>query len=238
MSLAGGKEMIELNEADFADASAAMEHWQQFPPSVISHHGEACCQIAREWILAMDYSQLNAGNTLTGPRWLRHRYAWGPSNWPLHWCEAVKRKTLDCGALAALAHEVFTARGVRSYPAQLIQQYSEHATCQWRERWQGEECSAQWIKEDLIYHEGCAVAVKENEIKIWDASAGWWINSKQFGGYGGLLALRVFAPDAESSRIFKWDAHSIAPNRWQKIKRAQSDFAESFRVASAGQGAG
>ncbi len=224
MSLAEGNEMIEINETDFVDVSAAIEKWRDFPPSVISHHGKQCCHIAREWILSMDYSQLNAGNPLTGPRWLRQRYTWGPSSWPLHWCEAVERKTLDCGALAALAQEVFTSRGVKSYPAQFIQQYSVDATRQWHKRWDADASSIHWIREDLIYHEGCAVAVRDDEIKIWDASAGWWVNPKQFGGYGGLLVLRVFTTPPDSPPSFNWSAHSIIPNQWQKIERARGDF--------------
>lgn len=225
MSLAEDK-LIEVNETDFIDASAAIEKWQHFPASFISHHGTPCCDIAREWMLAMDYSQLSAGNTLTGPRWLRNKYQWGPSSWPLFWCEAAEQKTLDCGALAALAHEIFVARGVRSFPAQLIHQYSEHATSQWYKGWKGDETSVHWIKEDLIYHEGCAVITRDNEIKVWDATATWWINPKQFGGYAGALALRVLAPQGNSSpSVFNWGAHRIVPNQWQKLARARADFA-------------
>jgi hypothetical protein len=225
MSLAEGNELIEVNETDFADADAAMRVWQDFPPSVISHHGGLCCQVAREWILSMDYSQLNGGNPLTGPRWLRLKYMWGPSTWPIHWCEAVEKKTLDCGALAALSQEVFAGRGVRCYPAQLIQQYTEDATRQWCKRWDTDEISMRWIKEDLIYHEGCAVAARGDELMLWDPSAGWWIKPEQPGGYGGLLAVRIFSTQGEPSHGFKWGAHRIAPNQWQKIERTRGDFA-------------
>ncbi|HVG18747.1 MAG TPA: hypothetical protein VNI02_06810 [Blastocatellia bacterium] len=224
MSLVEGSELIEINGSDFADASAAMLVWQHFPASVISHHGEQCCQVAREWTLSMDYSQLSAGNPLTGPRWLRQKYTWGPSSWPIHWCEAVEQKTLDCGALAAMAQEVFAARGVRSFPAQLIQQYTEDATRQWCKRWDSDEISMHWIKEDLIYHEGCAVVLRGDELKIWDPSAGWWIKPEQPGGYGGLIALRIFTPQTDSHINFKWGAHRIAPNQWQKIARSSGDF--------------
>ncbi|HEX8138169.1 MAG TPA: hypothetical protein VF544_11310 [Pyrinomonadaceae bacterium] len=224
MSLAEGKALIEVNEADFVDTTAAVECWQHFPASVILHHGKRCCRIAREWIFSMDYSQLNGESALAGPRWIRLKYKWGPSKWPLIWCEAVEQKSLDCGALAAIAQEVFTARGVRSYPAQLVQQYDEDTTRHWQGKWSAEEASVHWIKEDLIYHEGCAVVSRGDEIKVWDASAGWWINPKQFGGYGGLLLLRVFAPQADASALFKWGQHTIAPNRWQKIERARRDF--------------
>lgn len=221
MSLAEAK-LIELNESAFVDVVAAIEYWNHFPVSAISHHGRRCCRIAREWIFSTDYSQLNGENFLAGPRWLRQRFAWGPSPWPIRWCEAVERKTLDCGAHAALAHEVFTARGVKSFPAQFIQQFSDNATRQWSCKWRTEGNSAHWIKEDLIYHEGCAVVVRENEIRLWDPSAGWWVNPKQAGGYGGLLALRLFSTHADDPSEFVWATHRIRPNHWQKIGRERA----------------
>ncbi|HEX8163439.1 MAG TPA: hypothetical protein VF538_16325 [Pyrinomonadaceae bacterium] len=223
MSLA--EDRIEFDETDFADTRSAMEKWEHFPASTISHHGEQCCRIAREWLLSTDYSQLNAGDPHTGPRWLRLKYAWGPSRWPIHWCEAVERKTLDCGALAALAQELFAARGVRSYPAQFIQQYTDDAARQWSSRWDGDEVPAHWIKEDLIYHEACAVEVRDKEIRLWDPTAGWWVNPKQSGGYGGLLALRFFAPQAGPAAEFVWGTRRVSPNRWQKIGRERGQLA-------------
>ena len=225
MSLAEDRVIIQVDETDFIDINGAIEKWEDFPFSVITHHGKRCCSIAREWIFSMDYSQLNGGNLLMGPRWLRHKFKWGPSLWPLRWCEAVEQEMLDCGAHASLAHEVFNARGVRSYPAQFIQQFSEDATRQWCEKWSCDGASVHWVKEDLIYHEGCAVVVADNEIKVWDPSAGWWVNPKQFGGYGGLLAIRVFTGHGEPSPgALRWGTHRIAANRWQKIERARGDF--------------
>ncbi|HEX8456298.1 MAG TPA: hypothetical protein VF656_03170 [Pyrinomonadaceae bacterium] len=223
MSLAEDKELIEVNETDFVDTRAAIEKWRDFPHSTILHHGRLCCRIAREWIFSTDYTQLNGEHPLTGPRWIRQKWTWGPSSWPISWCEAVERKTLDCGALAALAQEVYTARGVTSYPAQFIQQYSEDSVLHWQKKWNGEEVSTHWINEDLIYHEGCAVVAGNGEIKLWDASAGWWVNPKQFGGYGGLLVLRICAPPSVAG-AFAWGTHRVVPNQWQKIERARGDF--------------
>ncbi|MFL6228384.1 MAG: hypothetical protein ACJ741_06360 [Pyrinomonadaceae bacterium] len=225
MSSAVDKGLIEINEADFVDAEGALRTWQDWPASALSHHDAACCRVAREWVVMTDYAQLGGESVLAGPRWIRHRYPWGPSRWPMHWCEAVRRKTLDCGALAALAHEVFLERGVRSFPAQFVQQFSEDAARDWQRRWEGEQAPAGWIKEDLIYHEGCAVITNGDEIKVWDASAGWWVNPRQFGGYGALLAVRIFGPQAEPGAAYRWGAHRIAPNVWQKLDRSRGDFA-------------
>lgn len=230
MSSAGGEQtMIEINETSFADVAAAIGRWQHSPASSISHHGEQCCRIAREWVLAMDRSQLNGAPSLTGPRWLRQKYKWGPSRWPIHWCEAVGKKTLDCGALAALAHEVFLARGVKSYPAQFIQQFSDRDTCHWQRNWDGEQCSANWIEDELIYHEGCAVVVSGQEIKFWDSTASWWFNPRHVGNYHGLLAVRLFAPPAESHEDFRWGLHTVAPNQWQRLGKV---YAVAARPAS------
>jgi hypothetical protein len=175
-----------------------------------------CCEIAREWLNAMDYSNLNGGSVLTGPRWIRQRYGWGPTKWQIHWCEVVRQTSLDCGAQAALANEVFASRNVKSYPVQLVQEFSIDATNQWAHKWTGAEISDFWINENLIYHEGCAVETGcgDNEIKFWDASAAWWINPKQSSGYGGLRAVRLFADD---STEFKWGEHRIKTNQWQEI---------------------
>ena len=196
---------------------AVFEKWEHFPLSKFSHHGAVCCETAREWLFAMDFSQLSGASVLTGPRWIRQKYNWGPTKWQIYWCEAIEQKSLDCGAQAALAHKVFSARGVRSYQVQLVQQYSRQTTDQWAKTWEGEYTSLYWIKDDLIYHEGCAVLVSEDEIKLWDASSGWWINPAQCDGYGGLRAVRLcVVPDDVS--VFKWGKHRITANRWQKIE--------------------
>lgn len=200
-----------------AAAKTVFEKWRDFPFSRISHHGQICCETAREWLNAMDFSNLNGDSILTGPRWIRQRYDWGPTKWQVYWCEAVCKKSLDCGAQAALALEVFKTRGVKTYPAQLVQEFSRDATNQWAHKWNAAETSRFWINENLIYHEGCAVETgNDTEIKLWDASAAWWINPKQSGGYGGLRAARLFASNDDAPE-FKWGEHRIAANVWQEM---------------------
>jgi len=225
--------VLDLDEAVPFDLEAGVANWQHFPASSISHHGLACCEVAREWILGMDFSQLNSGNALTGPRWLRKKFKWGPSQWPIHWCEAVREKTLDCGALAALSHELFLARGVRSFSAQFILEFNDVSTSHWTQTWGAAGSCAPWISEGLIYHEGCAVAVGDHEIKLWDATATWWINPKQFGGYAGLLAARVFDPEALTPAVFTWGAHRVPANAWHKVERAKADFAKPNPIRKA-----
>ena len=190
--------------------------WQDFPISRISHHGGLCCEASREWLTAMDYSQLNAGSKLSGPRWIPQRYSWGPTKWPIHWCEALDQKSLDCGAQSALSLEIFKARGVRSFQVQLVQEFSNETTRQWAEKWSKDETSTFWIDKNLIYHECCAILTGENTLKLWDGSAGCWINSKQFQGYGTLRALRLIDKSGTTTS-FKWGDHTIHANNWQEI---------------------
>jgi hypothetical protein len=197
----------------------ASERWQHFPYSCFSHHNAACCEVAREWIIANDFAQLNGGDLKTGPRWLRQKYEWGPSTWPMHWCEVVERDVIDCGAHAALAHEAFTARGVTAFRAQFVQIYSADATAQWRKKWGDEKVSDHWLTDDAIYHEGNALLVGDDEVKLWDASAGWWINARQAGGgYGSLAAVRIFANGQWGGGDgFRWGDHRIKPNEWHQL---------------------
>lgn len=217
MFLAEVKAGPDVRDPRTRDVGAAIDKWRTWPASTLSHHGRACCAVAREWVLGTDYSQLSAGNRLTGPRWLCHRYKWGPSPWPLHWCEAVTRETLDCGALAALSHEVFSARGVRSFPVQLIQRFDEQAARHWRETWAEERVATLWIEDDLVYHEGCAVLVRDDEIKLWDSSIGCWIDPRQPGGYGALLAVRILDTQGIGPTGLTWGAQRIVPNEWRMV---------------------
>ena len=219
MYLAAAEKRFDLIEAA-REPSRCSAKWQDFPHSVLAHHGEACCDVAREWVLAMDFAQLNGSDLASGPRWMRQKYKWGPTAWPIHWCDAVSRDALDCGAHAALAHEAFAARGLTSFPAQFVQQYSKDATSQWLKKWTDDDVSCHWIDDEVIYHEGVALLVDgEEEIKLWDASAGWWINPRQQPeGYGSLLAVRVFANGSFGGGDgLRWGEHRIQPEIWHEF---------------------
>lgn len=207
-----------VKAAPVYDKKPVYETWKDWHPSAISHHGTICCEIAREWITATDFSELNGDGLFTGPRWLRQRFKWGASSFPIYWCQAVRRDTLDCGALAALAHEVFKARGVRSYRVQLVQKFSDVATSQWTNSWNTGCDALPWVKDDLIYHEGCAIETGDRKIKVWDASAGWWVDSKPSNGYGALLAIRLSGLNIEAGEIFTWGNHTIRTFEWREIR--------------------
>jgi hypothetical protein len=215
MYLDAVRERGEVETRDFV-SSQAYARWQNFPISQLSHHGASCCEIARQWIVAMDRAQLGGGDLLSGPRWLRARYEWGPSPWPMHWCELVERKVIDCGAHSALAHEALAGRGVTAFRAQFVQTYGADAQAQWRAKWASEQVSDHWIAGDVIYHEGNAVLVGKDEIKLWDASAACWLNPSQTSGYGSLAAVRLWTDQPVAARL-NWGEHRIRANAWHQF---------------------
>ncbi|HEX8666899.1 MAG TPA: hypothetical protein VF727_00825 [Allosphingosinicella sp.] len=220
MYLAEADPQLDLRTEERPARAPALpsDRWTDFPHSQLSHHGAACCETARQWVVAMDFAQLNGGDLASGPRWLRERYKWGPSPWPMHWCELVKRKVIDCGAHSALAHEVFSARGLAAFPAQLVQRYSEDATHHWRGKWSEEDVSCHWLDGEHIYHEATAILLGEDEVKIWDSSAGSWVNPRQAGGYGSLAAVRIFADGHYGGGDgLRWGERRLKPNIWNQI---------------------
>ena len=208
---------IEALDEALAEACPS-EPWRDFPHSELSDHGAACCRAARHWVRAMDFGQLNGDQLTSGPRWLRARFKWGPTRWPIHWCDVVKQKVIDCGVHSALAHEAFTARGLTAFRAQVVQRYSTDSVAQWRLKWQVEEASDHWLIGDLIYHEANALLMGDGEIRIWDSSAGWWLNERQGAGYGSVAAVRIIAdPEVYGSRNLKWGGSSLEPNSWNRL---------------------
>ena len=191
--------------------------WENFPVSWLSHHGEDCCESARHWFRAMDFAQLNGGELMSGPRWIRQKYVWGPSAWPLHWCEALKAKVIDCGAHSALAQEAFEARGLTSFRAQFVQAYDRRAIDQWRTKWGEDQVSDHWLGDKNIYHEGNALLVAPDEVKLWDGSAACWLNPEHLSGYGSVTAVRLEPISHYSSQSVRWGPHDIKVGVWQDL---------------------
>ena len=217
MTLVADKRLTPGFEEKSVDLNAAIGRWRYSSPSAIGHHGKSCCSTAREWMFATDHSLLNGQDNLMGPRWVLQRYDWGPSQWPMTWCFAVQQEVLDCGALAAISKEVFTARGVVSHSIQLIQEYTDNTTYHWAKAWTEHPASTHWIQGALIYHEACAVEIGSNEIRLWDPSAGCWINPKPSGGYGSIRAIRVRTNLAVFSRVLTWGTYRIPSDEWHII---------------------
>jgi hypothetical protein len=201
------------------ELEAALAQWSAPPLSQIGHHGARCCDAARSWLLGMDVANRGAMPALVGPRWIRGLYKWGPSRWPIYWCEAVREKTLDCGALAWMTREVLRARGLSCFLAQSVQRYGEETTSHWAASWHAGGQSPQWVRGGLVYHEICAIAMPDGTLRLWDPSAGWWLEESVKDGYGSLAALRIADPTGELYNTpVSWAGQTINAGIWALLK--------------------
>ena len=235
MTLVADKPSVQMHDVNSVNLSAAIDRWQYARSSIFTHHGRPCCSTAREWLFGTDQSELTGEHKLTGPRWLLQKFKWGPSQWPMTWCRAVEEEYLDCGALAVLAKTVFAARPVNAYSVQLIQQYTDLTTYQWLKKWTDHPASTHWIHGALVYHEACAVEIAPNEIKVWDSSAGCWMNSKQKRGYGSVVAIRVQNDNLNCGKLLTWGEHVITTDEWHLL-RPPEHLAPSIHLVKREQG--
>jgi urea transporter len=216
-----GDELRDGREKLDGEVAAGVERWLAQPPSRLLDHGRDCCELARRWFHSLDYSfdsMLASADRFRGPGWVRDRYPWGPSRWPLYWCEAVEARRLDCGALTALACEVFASRGVTCWPVQLIQRFSVRDIRQWREQWGSGPGLFGWTAGEFIYHEAAAVVAADGSIGIWDPTHNWWIPSAQSDGYGSTLFVRVSVTDHDVARdVVIWGSHRLRPSEWEEL---------------------
>lgn len=144
---------------------------------------------------------------------MREYWSWGANPWPIHWCELVKRNEIDCGALAAIARAVIASRGQSTASVQLVQRYSSDDTGHWESCWARRGLVADWLDEDIIYHEAVAVLGPSGTVRIWDPTDTAWLEPISPSAYGGILAVRILAdpPVAESLR---WGASDVLVGGW------------------------
>jgi hypothetical protein len=176
--------------------------------------------------MALDHS-LDAlqgpASAIAGPRWIRDRFAWGPSSWPLHWCEAVESAQLDCGALSALTREIYLQRDVAAVAAQVIQRYSAQTVAHWRRKWRTGFGYFDWLAEDLIYHEVVGVLLNGAVVKIWDPSNACWIAHDHTRGYGATLEIRLMPPSpALGGAVVHWGDRQLRLGSWNDLEEAAS----------------
>jgi len=204
--------MIEACRTHLAEGPASQiltvaQRWGTRSPSFISPHDADCCRLAREWLSSMDVS-LRGNDRYAGPAWLRERYGWGPSQWPLYWCQAAASNVLDCGALAALARHLFSSRGVQVLPVQSVHRFPLHNIKHWIHTWEQAGTACEWVMGDLAYHETCAIRIR-GQIQIWDPTDNCWMGHSSCG-YGSLVALRIVADDV----AVVWAGRQLATNVW------------------------
>lgn len=189
------------------------EEWLEQLPSHLVHHG-ACCDEARDWLIAMARSfdfAVTERQAHAGPRFLSELYAWGPNPWPLSWCEAVRRKTIDCGVFAAFAREILRAKGLAAYPGQVVQRFDEQSTGHWQKLWAGESKAFAWVGETHVYHEVVIVRRGATGAAIYDPTDGCWLDPADRGP-GALVAVRSEAPG-----VLSWGGMSLVNERWSRM---------------------
>ena len=200
------------------------ERWIEHLSSSILHREQNCCEEARLWFLAYAHSMelgSTAENHVRPPTWLGQRFTWGPSPWPIAWCELLKEKTLDCGVFAALAREVFKAQGVQAHPAQVLISYNDNCTDHWKDLWKKDKSKTNlkegaelfpWVGKNIVYHEVCALELEEGKARIYDSTFGHWFEPHKRTGFGALLAVRVECP-----RLFSWGNKLLSYGEWQEL---------------------
>lgn len=205
----------------FADKETLYSRWVEHPSSSIVHHDAPCCEEARLWFLAYAKSAEAAQSLHTRikpPHWLGQLFTWGPSPWPIAWCQLPKAKTLDCGVFAALAREVFEAQGVIAHPAQALIRYNDVCTSHWKDLWKNgskkmskrkAEELFPWIGDEVVYHEICVLELPGREAKVYDSTFGYWIEPEKREGFRGLLAIRTECP-----RLLHWGTKVFSCGEW------------------------
>ena len=135
------------------------------PVSELAHHGE-CCARARAWLLARSRT---ADFTVTdrvggaGPRWLSDMYEWGPTRWPVAWCEVVHAKTIvPHAAFWRVCPRDFRHKGVKAYGGQVVRNYDRASLAHYRNMWARLPGAFDWIGEEHVYHEVCILHVGED----------------------------------------------------------------------------
>jgi len=190
--------------------------WGARAPSALASHDAACCRDARAWFLAMDRSLWRGRGA---PGWIGRHYDWGPTCWPIHWCEAVGAKSLCCGAQAALTVEAFQARGVEAVPAQLVQRYPAQDTRQWHRRWAESGADPAWAADGLVYHE-VVVVLEGDRARVWNPTGTEWVPPEMFrvDGRGSVAAIRVGGP-APTGRVVAWGEVELPLGTWASPAR-------------------
>lgn len=184
------------------------------PVSQLADHKGHCCARARSWLLSLDRSLSLATGIWSTPTWLLERYEWGPAIWPISWCQLPTATELDCGALAALAREVFRSRGWEAVPVQMLQRFSENDARHWRRRWSQAGASTGWMNGDLAYHEAVGILRPARRLRVWDPTDGMWLEPAPPQSYGSTQAIRVITQPGDEIESLEWEGMMVEVNTW------------------------
>lgn len=184
-------------------------------PSALSRHdGHLCCAAAIAWVGAM--ARVAPEPHAQPPGWISHRWRWGPSRWPLTWCEAVRAERLDCGALTELAVEASLVTGLPVVKIQLIQEWDRERLLEWQARWAAASVESSWIQAPFAYHELVGV-LRGTSVMLWDPVDGLWKEGGQ-PGYGRVVAIRLLPggrlPLSSHPGTLTWDGVRLRSGLW------------------------
>jgi hypothetical protein len=171
-------------------------------------HGSACCSTARRWLSAV-HAAAGATSPLSGLGWIAEMYPWGPSKWPMSWCNLVEQDKLDCGAQSAVTREVLRANGSAVLGVQLLIRASPTDIGHWGSTWRDDGVAPTWLFERLYYHE--AVGLVEGTLTVFDPTRNWKVRSDGRTEDGTVAAIRVSGGDATT---VMWGRHELAVGEW------------------------
>lgn len=183
--------------------------------SVLGHHGDACCRIARAWFMARDDAdRLYSGATLPSP-WLRHHFEWGPTRWPAYWCTIAVAEHVDCGVFADVQENLLRRRGIHCVRVQVIESASSLQTRNWTEVWRAEGVApGSWIVgESEVYHEVLAVNLG-GEAVIFDPTEHLVLGSRLSTG-GEPMRMRLCA-DLPGCAV-NWRGFVLEAGEWTDV---------------------
>jgi hypothetical protein len=211
-----GDRIVSLPSSIRQEINEAIAKFSPMRPSGIGSHSGRCCQVAREWFRAQSLAQHEL-SSLPAP-WMRERWNWGPLERPIHWCDILKQKTIDCAALASLTLEALHAVGTAALPVQILEAYDDQIVQNWEFHWQNHG-GGYWTHRRLVYHEVVAVETsKPGHIRIWDPTEECYCEQRPNNGHGALVAVRVLADDdcaGNPNRVLTWRQTRLRPNAWQ-----------------------
>jgi hypothetical protein len=154
---------------------------------------------------------------IQAPLWLKRHFKWGPVQWPISWCEAVQKKTIDCGVFAAFAQEIFRRSIDKScqtnlevFPAQIILDQPQTFIEQWTTKWSPIFRDFNWIGQGQVYHEVCALVDSNNDsVRIFDPTEGVWCDPTIERGINNIIGVNVRSP-----HMVKWGDILVGQDRW------------------------
>jgi hypothetical protein len=186
------------------------------PPTQILSHGDEMCEVARKYLIGLDSLLAIGNNPIEPPVWITIKYKWGPTRYPVYWCQIVKAEELDCGSLSAVIREIYRSRGVHTLPVQLILKYPVHIIEHYIAMWRRKGLPVNWIWGNYVYHEVVGVILDECEMKIYDPVENSWIKSSGHVERGRVAAIRISGE--ETCSYLHWENKYIELNKWHILE--------------------